>query len=680
MNHLFTQGGRTELRDMLQEQGPSKQQHSAAQLRQQREIYAAAEHILRDSERLDPRWRDPLSPAAERRHAVMVTLTQAITEARRGEAPAAWAALAFVQATDEKTLLELYDSTVGWSTIQTYFDLPDTTEIKFVGAQVQIFSAGQPPVTIDNPLSSTETEQRARILAQDANQPIHAAEPQRSLALGYGTRVTMVLHPRALRPFLTFRRGRTEPWTLDTLIQRGTLNQAIADLLRFLLRSRLSVITVGATGSGKTALLETLLNELAGHIISIEDGAQELLLKPAQLWTPQVVDVVGDHQALTDALIGVLRQTPDAVAVGECRGTEAGAILSLATSDHQMFFTIHAEDSRGALRRFASRATMRGADYEGRFEDALTDTVHSLPIVAVQQYWGQVGRRLVTELAVAVGVERDAIGVLQPVVKPLAEAYVNAATGAIDWHVYAQPNAAGDGIEFKDGFELPATLQRKIQMGVHRAWSAGHTGQTSFARFEAALQRAQTSFQAQRYTQALAEIRNAWTIRHDSERVLPLLQHIYDHQPHLCIPAHENYEQLRAALQTALQQRSWQQVDMLYTQCQHDPLWLLYAPGMPWKTVQSQIIEGIEQWRLFDALIHTIDSRIAAHAARETLDELDQLPVHALDTPRLHQRLQARVTLLQHLVQQQQVAPETLTSAQSQLAAALQQRSLHHDS
>ncbi len=668
MSDQFILGGQTELRTLMQERG---QQTSIAvqahNTKLQREIRAAAEHILRDRSRLDPRWRDPLSPAPERRAAVVAALTAAITEARRGEAAPATAVLAQVPATDESTLLKLYDNTVGWSTIQTYFDLPDTTEIKFVGEKVQIFTAGQPPVTIPNPLTPAETEQRARILAQDANQPVNALEPQRSLALGYGTRVTMVLHPRALKPFLTFRRGRTEPWKLDDLIPRGTLNSEMARLLRFLLRARLSMITVGATGSGKTALLETLLNELNGHIITIEDGAQEITLQTDKLWTPQVVDIVGNQHALNEALLGVLRQTPDVVAVGECRGSEAGAILSLATSDHQMLFTIHAEDARGALRRFASRATMRGADYEGRFEDALLDTVHSLSVIIVQQYWGQIGRRIITEIALAAGVERDNISSLQPMVIPLAQARVEAQTGTITWDVYAQPNAQEAQLEFNNGQSLPQSIEQKIQTGIYRAWSTGHTGQTSYTRVDKAIERATSALAAERIDQALAEVRMAWKIRADEERLLPLIRRILERDPQLAQSFQQQATQQHATMQQLIKSCNWIALEQLYRACAADPVQMAFTPPDGWQRIRDLFTTGQEQWQQFDRLLERLDLRIESGAARETLDELDTIASTYLDALRQQQRLEARVQLLSALQRSGQVDADIVASAQTQL-------------
>lgn len=665
MTERFLSGSRNELRDLMQQRGNGvataiSEDHSSA-------VRSAAEHILRDPQRLDIRWRDPLAPPEERRSTVIQVLTAAIIEARRGEAPASFAALQHVHSTDEATLLELYDTTIGWDQVQRYFDQPDTTEIKFVGDKVQIFIAGQPPVTIDNPLSLEMTEQRARILAQDANQPLNASEPQRSLALAYGTRVTIVLQPRALRPLLAFRRGRAQPWNLDTLVERQSMNSEVAELLRFFLQARISMLAVGATGSGKTALLETLLNECAGHIITLEDGAQELNLHASRLWTPQVVDIMQQQQALHEALLGTLRQTPDVIAIGECRGTEAGAILALATTDHQVLLTLHAEDAAGALRRLASRATMRGADYEGRFDDALQDTVQNIPLVAVQQYWGQAGRRLITELALAIGIERDAQGNLQPQCVRLAQVNVCPETGAISWEIYAR--IASDGTLYVNDQPLPERLQRKLRLGVQRRWSSGHVNRTGVDRLDQAVERVTALLNANQPEQALAELRAAWRTRPDYGQLNPLMKQILSSYPPLAAPVVQQAQLLSSQVQLALTARQWTQAQAGLSTIRADLAMLAAPPCDASANWEAHIERGLGAWQAFDALSAQIPFRIKSGALRETLEELDGMAVQFLDHTRLQLRLTARVELITELVQRGQIGTDVLTAAQAQLEA-----------
>lgn len=630
-------------------------------------ILAAAEKVLRDPQRLDPQWRDPISPATERNAAVVQALTQAVVEARRGTAPDI-AALAQVGATDEATLLALYDHVVGWGSLQTYFDMPDVTEIKIIGRYALIMAAGSKPVTVLSPLTVQEADTRARLLAADANQPVNNAEPTRSLALGHGTRLSMVLAPRALEPLLVFRRGRTSAWRLENLVLSGTLNQEVADLIRFLLHLRLSVITVGATGSGKTATLETLLDAVDGHIISIEDGAQEINLRPEKLWTRQVVDVAAKREDLTDALVAVLRQTPDAVAVGECRGREAGSILSLAMTDHQVFFTIHAENAEGALRRFATLATIGGSDYAGRFDDALVDAVSSLSLIVVVQYWGHIGRRVITEVALAATVRRDDIGTLQPVVLPLATIRVDRATSTVGWDVLAQPTESGDGLVFTNGTTMPDGLRRKLEQNAQRAWSDGDSGQTPFARVLESVGRAYALLDSGNPERALAETQRAWSIRQDNARILPLVHRALSLLPLQAELWSAEAHRLHDHAYTAIQSANWDTLRDVHQRAVGNPLLMAYPPPQSWEAWLTRATTGMGYWTAFDTTCARIGMRIQTGAARESLTELDAVPAIWLDRGRQGIRLEARLTLLEALFASGQADADSVASAQRQVA------------
>lgn len=115
------------------------------------------------------------------------------------------------------------------------------------------------------------------------------------------------------------------------------------------------VLVTGATGSGKSTTLATLINEInansARHIVTIEDPVefvhtpQRSIISHRELHT-DVIDFAG-------AVRAALREDPDVIMVGEMRDTETmRAALTAAETGHLVFSTLHTADTVGAIERF----------------------------------------------------------------------------------------------------------------------------------------------------------------------------------------------------------------------------------------------------------------------------------------------------------------------------------------
>ncbi len=78
-----------------------------------------------------------------------------------------------------------------------------------------------------------------------------------------GSRVNAVIPPVAVDgPLLSIRRFAQTPYTIDRLIEIGTITPNIAELLEGIVRARQNILISGGTGSGKT----TMLNAMAAFI------------------------------------------------------------------------------------------------------------------------------------------------------------------------------------------------------------------------------------------------------------------------------------------------------------------------------------------------------------------------------------------------------------------------------
>src|SRR3954452_24540361 len=119
-------------------------------------------------------------------------------------------------------------------------------------------------------------------IVSTVNRRVDESSPMVDARLPSGERVNVIIPPLALRgPTMTIRRF-PRLFTLDELVSIGSLDEPILYLLAGLVQAKANVIVSGATGTGKT----TLLNALSGlipeteRIITIEDSAELQLQQP----------------------------------------------------------------------------------------------------------------------------------------------------------------------------------------------------------------------------------------------------------------------------------------------------------------------------------------------------------------------------------------------------------------
>ncbi len=170
-----------------------------------------------------------------------------------------------------------------------------------------------------------------------------------------GSRVCAVVPPVALDgACLSVRRFRERALPLDAFGER-----AVTELLDALLVGRCNVLVSGATSSGKTSLLNTMLGRTAAgeRLVIIEDTAElapahdHLVRLEARPPTPDGPPAVTLEQLVRTAL----RLRPDRLVVGEVRGTEVlGLVQALNTGHDGSWSTCHANSALDALHRLES--------------------------------------------------------------------------------------------------------------------------------------------------------------------------------------------------------------------------------------------------------------------------------------------------------------------------------------
>lgn len=130
-----------------------------------------------------------------------------------------------------------------------------------------------------------------------------------------------------------------------------------AILSEMIMEKRGLLLLVGATGSGKSTTIASMLdlrNELrAGHILTLEDPIEYLFKNKKSIVNQR--EIGSDAADFSTALRNSMRQAPDCILIGEIRDKETmSAALAYAQSGHLVLATLHANNSYNALNRIIS--------------------------------------------------------------------------------------------------------------------------------------------------------------------------------------------------------------------------------------------------------------------------------------------------------------------------------------
>jgi twitching motility protein PilU len=128
-------------------------------------------------------------------------------------------------------------------------------------------------------------------------------------------------------------------------------------LSQLVLEKRGLILVVGATGTGKSTTLASMLEQrnqqMTGHILTIEDPIEFLFTNKKSVVNQR--EVGRDTQSLQIGLKNALRQAPDCIYIGEIRDRETmTSAISYALSGHLVLSTLHANNSYHALGRILS--------------------------------------------------------------------------------------------------------------------------------------------------------------------------------------------------------------------------------------------------------------------------------------------------------------------------------------
>lgn len=167
-----------------------------------------------------------------------------------------------------------------------------------------------------------------------------------------GHRFEGLLPPVVSAPCFTIRRRLSKLITLDDYVANRVMRSGQASAIRRAIASRLNMVVAGGTGSGKTTLVNAMIDEIvamnpAQRFLVLEDTAEIRCAaeNAVCLHTSDVAD-------MSRLLKSTLRLRPDRIIVGEVRDGAALTLLKAWNTGHPGgIATIHANSAHSALQR-----------------------------------------------------------------------------------------------------------------------------------------------------------------------------------------------------------------------------------------------------------------------------------------------------------------------------------------
>jgi pilus assembly protein CpaF len=302
---------------------------------------------------------------------------------------------------------------LGYGPLEQFLSVDGITEIMVNGPK-QIFIEREGKLSRVN-ASFENDEHLLRIIDRivaPLGRRIDEGSPMVDARLPDGSRVNAIIPPISLvGPSLTIRIFSKIPFTVENLIEFGTVTREAVEFMKACVIAKINVIISGGTGSGKT----TLLNIMSGfipndeRIVTIENAA-ELQLRQEHVVTlesrPANVEGRGEV-SIRDLVVNSLRMRPDRIVVGEVRGGEALDMLQAMNTGHDgSLTTAHANSPRDMLARMETMVLMAGMDLPHR---AIREQMASAINLIVHQDRMRDGTRKVTSISEIQGMEGDVI-------------------------------------------------------------------------------------------------------------------------------------------------------------------------------------------------------------------------------------------------------------------------------
>ncbi|UQN30101.1 CpaF family protein [Brachybacterium kimchii] len=293
----------------------------------------------------------------------------------------------------------------GFGPLQEFLDDPEVEEI-WVNSPSEIFCArsGRSELT---PVVLTDDEVRGIVerMLVSSGRRLDLSSPFVDALMPDGSRLHVLIPPISRKHWsVNIRKFVARAHDMRDLVALGSLTPQAADFLDGAVAAGLNVIVSGATGAGKTTMLNCLAAAIGPRerVVTIEEVFElDLRLRDVVGMQTRQPNLEGTGEVTLRRLVKeALRMRPSRIVVGEVREAESLDMLIALNSGLPGLASIHANSARDAVTKLCTLPLLAGENVSSRF---VVPTVASCIDLVVHLDILPGGQRQVREIAALPG-------------------------------------------------------------------------------------------------------------------------------------------------------------------------------------------------------------------------------------------------------------------------------------
>ncbi|WP_262965439.1 P-type conjugative transfer ATPase TrbB [Methylobacter psychrophilus] len=197
-----------------------------------------------------------------------------------------------------------------------------------------------------------------------------------------GSRFAGQLPPVVIAPTFSLRKKAIAIFTLNHYVEADIMTATQHEIMLSAIKSHRNILVIGGTGSGKTTLVNAIINEM----VEFDPSERIFIIEDTGEIQCAAINCVQYHTSLevsmTMLLKTTLRMRPDRILVGEVRGPEALDLLMAWNTGHEGgAATLHANNAKSGLDRLSLLISMH-PDSPKPIEPLIGEAVHIVVHIA----------------------------------------------------------------------------------------------------------------------------------------------------------------------------------------------------------------------------------------------------------------------------------------------------------
>lgn len=293
----------------------------------------------------------------------------------------------------------------GYGPLQPWFDDPEVEEIWINGPNAVFVARNGVAEHTGVTLRDAEIRDLVERMLQPTGRRVDLSSPFVDASLPDGSRLHVVI-PDVTRAHwaVNVRKFTKRIRDVHELVALGSLTAQAAEFLRMSVLAGLNILVSGATQSGKTTMLNSLLSSSrpSERIVTVEEtfeldvAARDTVAMQCRQPTLEGTGEITLRRLIKEAL----RMRPDRLVVGEVREAESLDLLIALNSGLPGMCSLHANSAADALTKLSTLPLLAGRNIDAAF---VVPTVAASIDLVVHCELARNGQRRVVEIVAPTG-------------------------------------------------------------------------------------------------------------------------------------------------------------------------------------------------------------------------------------------------------------------------------------